>query len=55
MELRFGFTDGKSRTLDQVGSELTPQVTRERARQLETRALRALHHSRDFRRIDREN
>jgi RNA polymerase primary sigma factor len=40
LELRFGLTGEKPRTLEEVGSELG--VTRERVRQLESRALREL-------------
>ena len=40
LELRFGLTGEKPRTLEQVGAELG--VTRERVRQLESRALRDL-------------
>ena len=40
LELRFGLTGAKPRTLEQVGTELG--VTRERVRQLESRALREL-------------
>ena len=37
IELRFGITDGRARTLDVVGNALS--VTRERARQIEAQAL----------------
>ncbi len=40
LSLRFGFVDGSSRTLEEVGKEF--QVTRERIRQIEARALRKL-------------
>lgn len=40
IELRFGFLDGTSRTLEEVGRILG--VTRERIRQVETRALQKL-------------
>ena len=40
LELRFGLTGQKPRTLEEVGVELG--VTRERVRQLESRALREL-------------
>lgn len=40
--LRFGLTDGRSRTLEEVGREFN--VTRERIRQIEAKALRKLRH-----------
>jgi len=40
--LRFGLEDGRSRTLEEVGREF--QVTRERIRQIEAKALRKLRH-----------
>jgi RNA polymerase primary sigma factor len=40
IELRFGLSDGRSRTLEQVSEELG--VTRERVRQIEIKALRIL-------------
>jgi len=49
IELRFGITDGRARTLDVVGNALG--VTRERARQIEAQALaklRARHQRRIF-------
>ncbi len=42
LELRFGLEDGRSRTLEEVGREF--QVTRERIRQIEAKALRKLRH-----------
>jgi RNA polymerase primary sigma factor len=42
LELRFGLEDGKSRTLEEVGRYFN--VTRERIRQIETKALRKLKH-----------
>ena len=42
LKLRFGLEDGKSRTLEEVGREF--QVTRERMRQIEAKALRKLRH-----------
>src|SRR5579862_7206576 len=42
LELRFGLTDGRSRTLEEVGREF--KVTRERIRQIEAKALRKLRH-----------
>jgi RNA polymerase primary sigma factor len=40
--LRFGLTDGRTRTLEEVGQEFN--VTRERIRQIEAKALRKLRH-----------
>ena len=40
--MRFGLIDGRARTLEEVGQEF--QVTRERIRQIETKALRKLRH-----------
>ncbi len=40
--MRFGLNDGRQRTLEEVGQEF--QVTRERIRQIETKALRKLRH-----------
>ena len=42
LELRFGLTDGTPRTLEEVGKEFN--VTRERIRQIEAKALRKLKH-----------
>jgi RNA polymerase primary sigma factor len=42
LELRFGLEDGRSRTLEEVGRYFN--VTRERIRQIETKALRKLKH-----------
>jgi len=42
LELRFGIKDGKARTLEEVGREF--DVTRERIRQIEAKALRKLKH-----------
>ena len=42
LKLRFGLEDGKSRTLEEVGKEF--DVTRERIRQIEAKALRKLRH-----------
>jgi len=42
LELRFGITDGRTRTLEEVGKEF--KVTRERIRQIEAKALRKLRH-----------
>ncbi len=43
LRLRFGFDDGRARTLEEVGSEF--HVTRERIRQIEAKALRKLGRS----------
>ena len=42
LKLRFGLDDGRARTLEEVGKEF--QVTRERIRQIEAKALRKLRH-----------
>ena len=42
LRLRFGMEDGRSRTLEEVGKEFN--VTRERIRQIEAKALRKLRH-----------
>ena len=42
LRLRFGLDDGKSRTLEEVGKQFN--VTRERIRQIEAKALRKLRH-----------
>ena len=42
LELRFGLDDGRARTLEEVGKEFN--VTRERIRQIEAKALRKLRH-----------
>ena len=44
LRLRFGLDDGRSRTLEEVGKEFN--VTRERIRQIEAKALRKLRHPR---------
>ena len=44
LELRFGIVDGRTRTLEEVGKEFN--VTRERIRQIEAKALRKLRHPR---------
>lgn len=57
LRLRFGLDDGRTRTLEEVGREFN--VTRERIRQIEAKALRKLKHPtrskrlRDF--VDKEN
>ena len=42
LQLRFGLNDGRARTLEEVGKEFN--VTRERIRQIEAKALRKLRH-----------
>ena len=42
LQLRYGLEDGRARTLEEVGREFN--VTRERIRQIETKALRKLRH-----------
>jgi RNA polymerase primary sigma factor len=42
LELRFGLIDGKDHTLEEVGQYFN--VTRERIRQIESKALRKLRH-----------
>ena len=42
LRLRFGLVDGRARTLEEVGKEC--DVTRERIRQIEAKALRKLRH-----------
>ena len=42
LRMRFGLTDGKPQTLEEVGKEF--DVTRERIRQIESKALRKLRH-----------
>jgi RNA polymerase primary sigma factor len=42
LQLRFGLNDGRMRTLEEVGKEF--EVTRERIRQIEAKALRKLRH-----------
>jgi len=49
LELRFGISDGSSRTLEEVGEEFS--VTRERVRQIESKALRKLRHPTRSRRL----
>ena len=47
--LRFGFLDGRSRTLEEVAKEFG--VTRERIRQIEAKTLRLLRHPRSSQRL----
>jgi len=42
LQLRFGLKDGRTHTLEEVGQKF--QVTRERIRQIEAKALRKLRH-----------
>ena len=42
IKLRFGLSDGRTRTLEEVGKEF--DITRERIRQIEAKALRKLRH-----------
>ena len=42
LKLRFGLDDGRARTLEEVGHEFN--ITRERIRQIEAKALRKLRH-----------
>jgi RNA polymerase primary sigma factor len=42
LKLRFGLEDGRARTLEEVGKEFN--ITRERIRQIEAKALRKLRH-----------
>jgi len=49
LQLRFGLDDGRSRTLEEVGKEFN--VTRERIRQIESKALRKLRHPSRSRRL----
>ena len=42
LKLRFGLDDGRARTLEEVGRRF--DVTRERIRQIEAKALRKLRH-----------
>ena len=50
LDYRFGLTDGYSRTLEEVGKQFN--VTRERIRQIEAKALRKLRHPTRLRKLD---
>ena len=49
LRLRFGLDDGRARTLEEVGQEFN--ITRERIRQIEAKALRKLGHPSRSRRL----
>lgn len=49
LKLRFGLVDGNARTLEEVGKEF--DVTRERIRQIEAKALRKLRHPTRYNRL----
>lgn len=49
IRLRFGFDDGRTRTLEEIGQEFN--VTRERIRQIEAKVLRKLRHPSRSKRI----
>ncbi len=49
LKLRFGLEDGRARTLEEVGKEF--DVTRERIRQIEAKALRKLRHPSRFKKL----
>jgi len=50
LEQRFGLVDGYSRTLEEVGRQF--QVTRERIRQIEAKALRKMRHPTRIRQLE---
>ena len=50
LKLRYGFEDGRSRTLEEIGLEFS--VTRERVRQIEAKALRKLRHPSHSRKLN---
>ena len=49
LSMRFGLEDGMSKTLEDVGKEFN--ITRERVRQIEARALRKLRHPQQSRKL----
>ena len=50
LKLRFGLVDGYSRTLEEVGRKFN--VTRERIRQIEAKALRKMRHPTRLRKLE---
>ena len=50
LDYRFGLTDGYSLTLEEVGKQFN--VTRERIRQIEAKALRKLRHPTRMRKLE---
>jgi RNA polymerase primary sigma factor len=50
LKLRYGLEDGRTRTLEEIGSEFS--VTRERIRQIEAKALRKLRHPSHSRKLN---
>jgi RNA polymerase primary sigma factor len=50
LRLRFGLVDGYSRTLEEVGRKFN--VTRERIRQIEAKALRKMRHPTRLRKLE---
>ena len=52
LTLRFGLEDGRARTLEEVGKEFN--VTRERIRQIEAKALRKLRHPNEMMPVSKE-
>ena len=50
LEQRFGLCDGYSRTLEEVGKQF--EVTRERIRQIEAKALRKMRHPTRIRKLE---
>jgi RNA polymerase primary sigma factor len=50
VEMRFGLTDGYERTLEEIGKQYN--VTRERIRQIEAKALRKMRHPTRLRHLE---